>query len=206
MQQKSPLYPTLVAASLTFVLYLLGYFWFDIPIDTWIYQHLTHTPWQQISRELGRLLDPKYFLTLSVLMLIATLFQPLKSCLHVRIWALGLFISLVICLFLKYTLARYRPELFFSEHWYGFHGFSMKKSFNSTPSGHATALFASFYGLAKLYRRAWLTLLCLALATLISITRVLALDHFPSDVIFGAFLGMIAVTWINYLYKQKETV
>jgi membrane-associated phospholipid phosphatase len=57
----------------------------------------------------------------------------------------------------------------------------------SFPSGHATTAFATAVLLTLWYPRS--AGLCISLAVLVGLSRVMLLSHFPSDVLAGALLG-----------------
>jgi len=99
---------------------------------------------------------------------------------------------------LKYLFGRARPPLFFDDGVYGFTWFADKDLYTSFPSGHATRAFAVCAALALLFRRYAVPLY--AVAVLIGISRVLALRHYPSDVLAGAFVGVTAAYWTHALY------
>ncbi|WP_255503690.1 phosphatase PAP2 family protein [Methanothermobacter sp. KEPCO-1] len=58
----------------------------------------------------------------------------------------------------------------------------------SMPSGHTVAAFSGFLALYFKFGRLWLFIL---LASLVGISRVCLGLHYPSDVIAGAFLGVL---------------
>ena len=74
-------------------------------------------------------------------------------------------------------------------------------STSSLPSGHATFAFAYATVLGNVYsRRRYFY----AFAFLIAVFRIYLGQHYPSDVIFGAGLGMVSGYSTNYLYSKKE--
>lgn len=101
---------------------------------------------------------------------------------------------------LKIIIGRMRPLFFEALDKTGFVPFSTDWAFNSMPSGHA---FASFAGLVMLGLLApkikWFTW---SLAILIGVSRVCVGAHWPSDVIFGAFLGMVAADLVKAWLKR----
>jgi len=104
-------------------------------------------------------------------------------------------IALVECL--KFVFGRCRPQLLFQEGRYGFTWFSSKDVFNSFPSGHSTRIFVICAALALRFRR--YAVLLYGVAALVGASRVFALKHYPSDVLAGAFLGVIVACWAREL-------
>ena len=70
----------------------------------------------------------------------------------------------------------------------------------SFPSGHATFFFAMAMAL-YLYNKRWGTWFFIA-ATLITIARVIAGVHYPSDIIGGAIIG-IAVAYATFYIARR---
>lgn len=101
---------------------------------------------------------------------------------------------------LKIIIGRMRPVFFEALDKTGFLPFSTDWAFNSMPSGHT---FASFAGLVMLGLLApkikWFTW---TLAIMIGLSRVCVGAHWPSDVIFGAFIGMVAADFIKAWLKH----
>jgi membrane-associated phospholipid phosphatase len=87
--------------------------------------------------------------------------------------------------------------MLFQDNLYGLQFFSAKWEFNSTPSGHTLRAFALFTALALLFRRG--AAVFLAFGALIGTSRVIITDHYPSDVLLGAFIGIFTALW-TYKY------
>jgi undecaprenyl-diphosphatase len=103
---------------------------------------------------------------------------------------------------IKILVGRSRPGLLLHEGIYGFHPFTNQYKYASFPSGHANTIGALCYGLYRVIGRfkwVWLTV---ALAVMAS--RVIVGAHFPSDVIFGAFLGVVATELIAVAFEKKS--
>lgn len=104
---------------------------------------------------------------------------------------------------LKIVIGRMRPVFFEALDKTGFVPFSTDWAFNSMPSGHS---FASFAGLVMLGLLApkikWFTW---SLAIIIGVSRICVGAHWPSDVIFGAFIGMLAADFVKAMLKHYET-
>lgn len=110
---------------------------------------------------------------------------------------LGLFAVIVGSLFgqvLKNLFCRSRPLTersgqFFVE----FPCLGKGAGFISFPSGHAVTAFALAFALSRVYPR--YALLFYGLAGLVALSRVYLAKHFPSDVVAGAAIGILA-GWI----------
>ncbi len=94
---------------------------------------------------------------------------------------------------LKYLLARYRPVMLFEHNLYGLHFFSSEWDMNSTPSGHTIRAFSILTALSMLFRR--FTILFITIAVLVGLSRIAVTAHYPSDVVFGAFVGIFIALW-----------
>lgn len=102
--------------------------------------------------------------------------------------------------FLKIAIARPRPFLLFEQQGMMIHVlFYLPKDF-SFPSGHATLVFGAATILNFLYQHklTWLY----ALAFLVAITRIYIGVHYPSDVLGGAFLGVVIAGIIYWATKR----
>ena len=113
-------------------------------------------------------------------------------------------ISGIICDVLKGLLGRARPELLISsQHLYGFYFWKFHAAYWSFPSGHSTVLGAYSMGLALLFPRFfWMFLV---LGFLCASARILALDHYPSDVLIGFYLGALTA-WIIHKRVIKKLI
>ena len=81
-----------------------------------------------------------------------------------------------------------------------FNMFSDSKAFSSMPSGHTALGFAALVMLGMLFPRIkWATW---TLATLIGLCRIYVGSHWPTDVIVGAFVGMVCADFAKALLKK----
>lgn len=103
---------------------------------------------------------------------------------------------------LKVVIGRARPVFFEALGITGFYPFSFEWAFNSMPSGHATASFAGLVALGMLVPRAkpvtW------TLAIIIGASRVAYGAHWPSDVLLGAFIGMVAADFVIATLRRMQ--
>lgn len=80
--------------------------------------------------------------------------------------------------------------------------FDLTGRFNSFPSGHTAAAFAVAYVLSKRYPR--LALPFYAVAALIGAARVYLGSHYPTDVLAGAVVGVIAGYLVTATERARE--
>lgn len=104
-------------------------------------------------------------------------------------------LSGILTNFIKFVIGRARPNSAESLMWPEFHPFAISGSFHSFPSGHSNTVFvvAVSVGLLVPPLRIWL----LAMATVISVCRILQFQHFPSDVLAGALLAFVTTYWLH---------
>ena len=96
---------------------------------------------------------------------------------------------------LKNILGRYRPKHLIQDGVYGFSPFNEEWSFNSFPSGHSQSAFTIACVLSLVFpRAAWFFL---TLAAMVALSRVLNGAHFPSDIIFGSYVGIVSVLLVR---------
>jgi membrane-associated phospholipid phosphatase len=108
---------------------------------------------------------------------------------------------------LKYLLPRARPGVFFHEGMYGFritpllHGWD--HDWNSFPSGHSATAFSAAAVFSILFPKFRVIFFCIAV--LISFSRVAVSEHYVSDVIAGAFLGIGTAVLILNRYSSRNS-
>ena len=111
-------------------------------------------------------------------------------------------LGLICCFVLKFLLGRARPIFYEALNITGFFPFGHDWAFWSMPSGHTVASFAGLVMIGLLVPRAkWFTW---SLATLIGISRVCVGAHWPSDVILGAFIGMLSADIVMAFFSKAH--
>lgn len=115
------------------------------------------------------------------------------------LWLCAVIPSL-ICLILKVSLGRARPDLFFGEGLYGFYGLSTHSIFWSFPSGHTTTIMGVCFGLWALFPKYWWAFLTLGLT--VALSRVLLIQHFLSDVVAASYLACVEIGVFVCLCKK----
>lgn len=189
-----------------FLAYLVCFLWLDRPIALWAHAHLINTPLYQTSTALSHIFEPDHWVLFALfLLLFSVSLALLQKKTQAKSWcfiSLSIIAALAIGLIFKVLLGRYRPVMLFSEHQYGFHFLTSKHNFTSTPSGHTLASFAGFYALAMVMKKRWITVLLMLLGALIGISRVIITDHYLSDVIFGAYLGILTPIYLQLFWNK----
>jgi len=91
----------------------------------------------------------------------------------------------------KWLAGRWRPKAHLQDQLYGFDFFGVGYEATSFPSGHATTIWAFCMAMTLLFPR--YRLVWYVLAILVSISRVIVGAHYFSDLIAGAYIGVITV-------------
>ncbi|MCB1071837.1 MAG: phosphatase PAP2 family protein [Chlamydiia bacterium] len=122
-------------------------------------------------------------------------------------WTLPLFeitvsqcLSIAFARVFKILFGRARPEIFLKKGIYGFHGLEWNHHYHSFPSGHTLTAFTLATSLSYIFPR--FRVLFYSLATLLSLSRPLLLDHYLSDVIATASIGMIIASIVHIMTRR----
>lgn len=102
---------------------------------------------------------------------------------------------------LKYLTNRERPDIGEKRGEFWAHGFTGYTHGRSFPSGHSAMAWSFARVMAEEYPHWWSDAAFYGIATSVSVTRVLARQHFPSDVIVGSALGYLVG---GYVYRHHE--
>lgn len=186
----------LIAAGI-FALLVLVYFYLDAQVALAIHNG-NFLQLQSISMKISLIGEPGFWGVVATLGLIGVILSRYQ-----RGWNTGLtqreqqltYVCLSILLALliadigKYLLGRERPVLLFDNHMYGFAFLAHDWAKNSMPSGHAVAIFAVATCLSSVWPR--YLILFFIIATIVGISRILAVQHYPADVLAGAYLGVM---------------
>jgi len=114
--------------------------------------------------------------------------------------SISLCVSVAIVRIFKVVIGRARPSLYLSKGGYGFHFFSFDPHFHAFPSTHTIIAFTLAMALSLLYPRFRYYLL--TAATLLALSRIFLLDHYFSDVIGSACIGVIVAKGVHYVLQK----
>jgi membrane-associated phospholipid phosphatase len=99
----------------------------------------------------------------------------------------------------KRLIGRARPS-----DWGPFHyvPFSWRPDYAALPSGHSTAAFAAAFAIGAIWPRARLPMWIYA--GVIAVSRVAVHAHFPSDVVAGAFVGVLGAILVRNWFAARR--
>ncbi len=202
---------------------IAGVGWFDYPVFLFV-RNLNCVLWEYF----GHIFDAKIWLLITgLLILIVYVKKTVKSFDNVlnfikkikiksicidfiektrRNYAFFIFCSVfmasVITVLLKAVIGRARPVFFEALDMIGFYPISTDWAYNSMPSGHAAASFAGLVMLGLLMPN--LKPATWTVAIVVGMSRVAVGAHWPTDVLFGAFIGMICADFVMAYLKHFE--
>jgi len=198
---------TAVTAGITTIIYIILFAWFDKPVDLYFYNNYSNTWLFNIGTYISYLANGAYVkLWLAICFIIIIIIDHdinKRWTLHLLYICISMSVAIIIADGLKYFLGRYRPIMLFQHNLYGLHFFSSKWTLNSTPSGHTVRAFSLLTAASLLHKR--FTVIFLSVAALIGASRVAVTAHYPSDVLFGAFIGIFAAIWTyKYFFINED--
>jgi membrane-associated phospholipid phosphatase len=178
---------------------LFSYLWIDRSLALYLHEHPFATHFFKAVTKLGQ--SEYYLLPALAVYLSCRKENPLKAR-----YALLLFGSVALsglgADLIKVILARYRPELLFTQGLYGFDWFHLGHAYLSFPSGHSATAFSAMSVLALIWPR--YTKLFFLFAALIALSRVILAAHYLSDVLAGSLLGYLTTLWLyRKIFENK---
>ena len=116
--------------------------------------------------------------------------------------SLSIFISGLVCFFMKILFGRARPWMWGFSQEYGFYGITLNPNYWSFPSGHTSTILSIFCCLYIFFPRYWFLFLLSSLV--VSLSRLLLGWHYLSDIIIAGYLSFLEVLFIySYLIKKS---
>jgi len=209
MRMNKPFTIPILATLLTAGIILVCYFFIDRPVADAALS-IKSTDWHSMAKQTSLLANALFIKTLMATGILIGACDALMNGLtrrskHVFYLCLSVSCAMLIGDVLKDVFGRARPQLFFNEEIYGFYPLTGEYLYSSFPSGHTLRIFSIMTGLGYILPK--LRLPAFGLALLVGMARVVALKHYPSDVLFGAFIGIMAAVWgwrILYPYEDRK--
>ena len=124
---------------------------------------------------------------------------------NIRHWAAHFFLALIVSGLsvhvVKFLFGRQRPHISLTRDAFTFHPFTFDWNYQSLASGHTQTLFCVATMFATLWPKSakWFWFL----AAVFSFTRVMAIQHFTSDIIVGAMIGYYGTKWSLLLFSSS---
>jgi len=145
---------------------------------------------------------PLYVIGLAALALSCQMMFKNKP-LEKRVWFLWLCVVVpnCICGVLKVIFGRARPDMWFSQHIYGFYGPHKSSLYWSFPSGHTTTIMGFMFGLCVLFPRYCVAFIVFGLMVVGS--RILLTQHYVGDVLFASYLALIEVGLLYHWTQSR---
>ncbi len=123
------------------------------------------------------------------------------------LWTLPLFeivaaqcLTVAFARIFKVVFGRARPDIFLKKGVYGFYGFEWNHHYHSFPSGHTLTAFTLATSLSLIFPR--FRYYFYFFAALFSLSRPLLLDHYVSDVIGTAAIGIGIASFVHIMIKK----
>lgn len=110
----------------------------------------------------------------------------------------SIIISAGVTFALKNIIERQRPFVLYNDIFLRTQENSLNESF---PSGHTTIAFATATSLALEHKNIYITIPIFTYASLVGVSRLYQGVHYPSDVFFGAVIG-IATSYTSFKVNQ----
>ncbi|AJI73274.1 phosphatase PAP2 family protein [Francisella tularensis] len=197
---------TAIYGFLTLIIAILSYNFLDIKFATLVHSsELFGTGISTIAAFTSKIFSPKVWTVITAIVTVICIYKHIvkKPSQKLYIMSLSLIMTIIITTIVKVILARYRPEMLLFDNHYGFHFFSFKKAYNSMPSGHTALTFAGLLAIANFFEKKYTTLIAIIISGLVAVSRIIILDHFISDVIVAAYIGIFTYLWSKAFVESK---
>jgi len=185
------------------LLMFLSYFYLDKPI-AYIFHDLDlriKLPFLNLIANLG---SEKFYIVPMLILALVFRYIYREKTWEIRTWflLLSVLFPTIICLILKISLGRARPDLLFSDNLYGLFGFKMKSIYWSLPSGHTTNIMGFIFGLCALLPRYCYALIISGL--ILASSRILLTHHYVTDVLVASYLAMLEVSFLLWYLRRNK--
>lgn len=212
----------LVGAIITAICVFAGIMGWDKVLYSWIHNtncdpwSLGNYIWCSVAFVLGKIFQAKVWLIVSALAVLTFFiykavtnendfrfaFVKIKNS-YAFYLLCSVFMAAATTGLLKVLIGRSRPIIYEALNITFFVPWTFESVFNSMPSGHTAVSFAGLVMLGMLFPRVkWATW---TLAIIIGLSRIYIGAHWPSDVILGAFIGMVCADIVKSVLKKINT-
>lgn len=184
------------------ILIVVSYLFFDLPVSEWM-QTIPHSIFLT-AKWINLLFEPGIgILILPLLFYAFRVFTKKESLANLfLLMSITVNATHLLIIPIKMLLGRYRPELWLTQHLYGFDFFAYKDIDMSLPSGHVGILASILFSIACVHPKKfpWILLLTFALA----FCRVIVDAHYMSDILASMLLALFVSQGIYVSLKRAK--
>ncbi len=200
---------TIIFGILTLIITVLSYNFLDMKVVNIIHtSDLFVTSVSNFADLISTIFSPKIWALITVIVTLISIITYLKTqkrSSKFYTMSLALIATIFIITVLKVLLARYRPAMLLFDDKYGFHFLSIKKAYNSMPSGHTALTFVGVLSIANFFNKKYITLIAIIIGCIVAASRIIILGHFVSDVILAAYIGIFTYLWAKSLIENNKS-
>lgn len=185
---------------LPFVLWMISFIWIDRSVALAV-QTVAPTLSPLFSFA-SFLIAPAMHLTLWSLLFFGSFWIDVLRKRRIAIFQVLLLIIVIMFItgISKLVFSRARPSIYLEEGVYGFLCNRYSNEFRSFPSSHAAVAF----GLGYFFFRQLRVKMLLVFGALLSLSRIVLNEHFMSDIMAGAFIGIMVAKGLLTLIKNGQ--
>ena len=187
--------------GITLALCVLCYTYVDKPVAAF-FQPMQQQVWVVAFAKFSAIFEPSHMTALGFVILIVGIIVRQRPA-----WVGfggSTVLTAILTLALKTLIGRYRPVEWFTQHLYGFHGLSLQHAVQSMPSGHAALSCAAAMAISYYSRLRSIRIIVWVLAIAVCLSRIITVQHYCSDVIFGGVLGSMTTLFVCQLLQRRH--
>lgn len=158
----------------------------------------------RIAVPIGMTANPRHILPmLAAGMVIPLLFDNRALSASIMDIGLGYAMATGVGLLLRPAIGRHRPDD--TGQSARFSPFRIEHEWNAFPSGHTLTVMSLAAGISMKTRQPWVTTVAYGLATLVGLQRIYVQEHWASDVVAGAVIGIAAsATTVRWRERRRS--
>ena len=184
---------------------VLSYFYIDTLVAVWLHNLHVRTEWPFLYH-ITNMAKGEFYV--GGLFIFAVFFHYIwqNKRLEGYCWLFWICVTVpfILCVIIKITLGRARPDLFFDQHLFGFYGLHLhfERLYESFPSGHTTTVISLLTCALVIWPKC--RYVFALMAAIVMITRILLTDHYVSDVLATALLTFFEVYVVLWLISKRD--